>query len=194
MGLASDMNTPRKKRRWDSKIVGPLWAGKVRDGVVTVGLHDEEGAFIFATLVSEFVFLEQAMEVVLSRLLGTNNNAASHICKKILSPGVRVGMMRALLENAPHNKDQPDFFDEIITEFNEVNTLRNHYVHGKWETDEDAGQLYLVRPNDDDYALGTLIAEEFDLSEMRTTRQRILDLWTRIYREIGAESPLTHQK
>jgi hypothetical protein len=188
------MNTPRKKRRWASEIISLLWTSKVRDGTVTLGIHSGEAAAIFAAVVSEFVYLEQAMELVLSRLLGADNNAASHISRQILSPSVRVDMMRALLERAPHNKDKPDYFDEIINEFKEISTLRNHYVHGKWETGEDGKQLYLVRPGDDPYALGSLITEEFDLAEMQSTRKRIMELWTRIYKEIGAESPIAHQK
>jgi hypothetical protein len=145
-------------------------------------------------LVSEFVFLEQAMETVLSRLIGADNNAASHISKTILAPAVRVDIMRALLENAPHNKDKSSVYDEIITEFSAVASLRNQFVHGKWETSEITGDLYLVRPKDDPYALGSLVGEKFDLAEMQSTRKRIIDLWTRIYEEIGAVSPVEHQK
>lgn len=158
-----------------------------------MGIHDDHAAAVFAAVVSEFVHLEQAMEFVMSRLLGTENNAAGHVCRSIFSPNLRVGIMRALLERAPHNADKPDAYDEIITEFKEVSELRNDYVHGRWETD-DNGHLYLVRPAKDPYGLGMLVSEKFEMSEMEDVRRRIMDLWSRIYADVGVEPPLKHHK
>lgn len=183
------MNTPPKKRRWASDLVSPLWTNKARSGTFTLGIHNAEAAEIFAALMSEFVFLEQAMEFVLDRLLHTKQNVAGHISRTILSPATRVEMMRALLENAPHNSTKPDCYDEIIREFKEISRLRNHYAHGKWETDDENGELYLVRPKEDPYMLGSLVAEKFDLAEMQDVRARIITLWMKVYRDIGVAPP-----
>lgn len=132
------------------------------------------------------------MELVLDRLLGVKNRVAGHISRTILSPAARIDLMRALLERAPQNSGRPTYFDEIIAEFQAVTKLRNQYAHGKWETCDQTGDLYLVRPNDDPYMLGTLVAEKFDLSEMQETKRRIFDLMMRVYREVGVEPEQEH--
>jgi hypothetical protein len=181
------MQMPKKAtsgpKRFNSETVSPLWTKNVRSGSADLGLHDDEMAIKFAALVTEFVYLERAMEVVFSRLLGTDNLTATQLCQKVISPTTRVQMMRTLLHHGRQNATKSSVYDEIIDEFQAVSLLRNQYVHGLWETADD-GRIYLVRPRDDPYALGTLVAKRFDPDEMAGTRMRIIELMQRIYRDI----------
>lgn len=181
------MNTPPKLKRWNSETVSPLWTSNLRSGSADLGLHDDDTAIVFAALVTEFTYVERAMEHVFCRLLGTDNQTVSHLCRKIMSASALVQMMRTLLHNSRHNASKSPVYDEIINEFEEVSQLRNQYVHGLWECGDD-GEIYVVRPREDPYALGSLVAKRFDRTEMAATRKRILDLWTRIYRDMACEA------
>ena len=132
------------------------------------------------------------MEYVFGRIVGVDNAAPKLILRQVQSPSMKIKLMQAVLERTPHNRETPEIYNEIIDEFSFVNDRRNQYVHGKWETCDETGKLYLTRPNDDPYGYDTLISEEFDLAEMIETRLRLLNLWTKIYREVGAESPIAH--
>jgi hypothetical protein len=178
--------TEKPIKRWNSATVSPLWTKNLRSGGADLGLHDDHAAAIFTALVTEFTYLEKAMDRVFSRLLGTDDQTASQLCQKIMSPSARIQMMRTLLHHSKRNADKSASYDEMIDEFEAVSLLRNHYVHGLWETSDD-GELYLVRPRDDPYALGTLVAKRFDLGEMAQARSRILGLWTRVHSELLAE-------
>lgn len=181
------MNTSPKLKRWDSATVSPLWTSNLRSGSADLGLHDPETAIVFAALVTEFTYVERAMERVFCRLLGTDDQTASQLCHKIMSASALVQMMRTLLHHSRHNATKSPVYDDIISEFEAVNRLRNQYVHGLWECG-DNGEIYVVRPGADPYALGNLVAKRFDRTEMAATRKRILDLWTRIHREIAVEA------
>jgi hypothetical protein len=173
-------------KRWNSATVSPLWTKNLRSGSADLGLHDDHAAALFAALVTEFTYLEKAMDRVFSRLVGTDDQTASQLCQKIMSASARVQVMRALLHHSKRNADKGDVYDELIDEFEAVSFLRNQYVHGLWETADD-GELYLVRPRDDPYALGALVAKRFDIEEMAGARARILGLWSRVHRELFIE-------
>jgi hypothetical protein len=166
--------------------VSPLWTSNARLGAAQLGLHDDDMAIVFAALVTEFTYVERAMDRVFSRLLGTDVQTASQLCQRILSASARAQMMKTLLHHSRHNAEKGPVYDEIIAEFEAVSALRNQYVHGLWETDDD-GELYVVKPREDPYALGTLVAKRFDRQEMIATRKRVLDLWVRIHRDIALE-------
>jgi hypothetical protein len=54
--------------------------------------------------------------------------------------------MRTLLQRSRTNKGKGAEFDQILDEFEKVNSLRNAYIHGRWWTHE-SGDTYLQSDN-----------------------------------------------
>ena len=172
------------RKRWNSETVSPLWTQNLRVGSADLGLHHDNAAITFAALVTEFSYLEKVMERVFAQLLGTDEQTVKHLSKKIFSVSANIQMMRSLLHHAPRNSEKAAIFDELIDEFEAVSKLRNEYVHGLWEVTDD-GEIYFVRPNSDPYGLENLVSKRFDLMEIEQARKRILDLWSKVQREMA---------
>lgn len=173
------MNTPPKTRRYDKNAQDEA-AKSSKGGSYFYGIADPDAAVHFANFVTTFVHLEQAMEAVLEKLLGVGNQSASLIMRSINSNKGRIAVMKALLQRAGHNITKPEEYDQIISEFEAINTIRNHYVHGDWTTSTEDGSLMLIRPNGDPYLIGHPVAKRVSPDDIKRDAERIERLWTRM--------------
>lgn len=176
------MNTPRKTKRfslerWKQEYWGGVQKGS---GHFSVALDSPEFGNQFALLVTEFTHLEFAMERVLGVLLQVDSTTAAHVMRSILSVKARIAMMRAVLQRARHTATFPDEFDDILDEFQSINSLRNDYVHGRWFTDINTGTVYIIKPNEDPLIADMSAMNEIKVSELEVVRNRIVQLQLKI--------------
>lgn len=141
------MNTPKTMKRWGTtehkshQLPGPAY----------FGITEQETALAYAQAISYWPHLEEVMIDLFGELLtGDPDRPADplysgrQIFRTIINASTRINVMRTLLEKTPVNSNKPALFDEILDEYNRLNTVRNDYVHGLWWTTE--GRVMLAKP------------------------------------------------
>lgn len=143
---AQPMNTPKKPKRGmrtkellEAVANGPEWSH------ITAGIHDRSIAKQFADAITQWPWTEEAMVSVLASLLDSREEIASELFHSIATQNVRLPIFYALLENTQINKKKPSDYDDILAEFDRLNSERNKFVHWYWFTDMDTGKVYLSR-------------------------------------------------
>jgi hypothetical protein len=89
----------------------------------------------------------------------------------------RIKVLKALLHEAPINKDRTLEYDEIIDEFEAISKIRNSYVHGLWYT-HDSGTVYIAVASVDDFSF--FEKREIGVEEIKGNIERLAELWQRI--------------
>lgn len=172
------MNTPRKKRRFDGF---PGLRFDLPAGLYSDGLSNPEAARLLGMIVTEFTHLETRMKHLFGSLAGLDDpRTAAYILDSIFAVSSRIDIMRNLLEMAPRNAEAADEYDWILTEFREVNSLRNQYVHGEWFEHQESGEIRLARPRENPHDIPLLSATSFDPTELDGLLERIRNLQDRI--------------
>lgn len=176
------MNTPKQnklKRYTDPDVKTP-------DGQFTRGfslplqeLRHPTHAGYLANILSNWPHVEDLMIGVLSDLLGSTPHApARQIFKSIISNQARQKVMLALLQRAKINRDKGKQYDEIITQFHELNACRNIYVHGLWFTHVNTGKVFLAEESLDDHHF--FESREVPIQEMEGMVNRMWALTNKI--------------
>jgi hypothetical protein len=184
------MNTPKSKplkrypQRHSSKQrrhhLGPY-------GQYNGGLWNPEHAKLVGQITTYMPQIEEQMIQFMSLLISDKKAPARQIFRSLNSEQARIQIMRALLETAPHNKDKPGAYDEIIDLFDMVRKKRNAYVHGLWTTHEDSGRAFLAEASADE----TYFTEQREVSakELELTIREMGDLFVKINRVLYSNPP-----
>lgn len=181
------MNRRPVRRRYEAPPPSDL-----ADGDIFVGkIEDPEIAKAFASVVTNFVYLEERMVSVLAVLLGSSDRTvASYIMRSIRSPAARIEVMKELLEKAPINQQLDDDYDDIIREFRSISVERNEYAHGRWWTDFKKQETVLDDTDDPNATLH--IRRVVTAAELDALNERMLELHGLIGR--GPESELRRRE
>src|SRR5689334_17916364 len=120
------MNTPRKKKRFTRHPI-ENWESGTWAGV----LSDPDYQAALGRIASSYEHLETAMTNVFAALMGSSDVlAAGYVYRSLRNPSIKGQLMWHLLEVAPHNKDTPEWFDDVLKAHNSIRSRRNEYVHG----------------------------------------------------------------
>ena len=155
-----------------------------RSGVFGLGLAHRDAALEFAIFVTSFTYLEEDMEKFLAYLMDVDEDIASHAMRSITSPQSKIKLLKNILERSRINTHKSQDFDDIINEFQLINTLRNNIVHAKYQVKEDTGEIYWLDIKKDTMLLDHAAFEKFDVSEITTAQKRMLELKIKISRTI----------
>ena len=175
------MNTPKSKEptRYRGTQIGKSFKAGT-EGTWITGIVNPDIAKRFTDVVTHFVFLEEDMAALLAFLLGADDPApSSYVFRAIRSPKTRVDVMKALLEDAPHNRSRESDCDDMLTEFSAISKQRNGYVHGVWWTGKVTGSAYVSEFLNE---LSLLSSREVPPSEFDALLKRIHDLRKKLSR------------
>jgi hypothetical protein len=175
------MNTPRKMKRYGMDDI-PSLRDAGPSGKYSTGLVDDDYAAALGDLTAYWSHIEEAMIFFFELLLGHNPSVASparQIYRSITAPNARIKVLRAVLEKSEINRTKTAEYDEIISEFDSLNSKRNTYVHGLWETHE-SGKAFLSAPGSDDFYFYK--RREVPIQELQNVVIRIRNLARRINR------------
>lgn len=113
-------------------------------GRMTFGITDTQTAAALGSVIAYWSQVEDRMVTVLHQLIyGCHQNVGGDIFssrlmfKAIVSQQTRISTMRTLLQNSWLNETKSSEFDEIISEFEMLNTKRNRYVHSMYGSLDD---------------------------------------------------------
>jgi hypothetical protein len=73
---------------------------------------------------------EKVIEIVRALLGGKPDLPARQIFRAVNGNAARIRVLKTLLEKAPINKEKTAIYDEIISEFGAINSIRNKFAHG----------------------------------------------------------------
>jgi uncharacterized protein YpbB len=76
---------------------------------------------------------------VLQDLLGSKRAPARQIYHSVISNKARQSLMLACLQRSAINIHKTDLYEEIISQFHNLNAQRNSFLHGLWYTHENGG-------------------------------------------------------
>ncbi len=139
-------------------------------GTYTSGIFAPKISDLFANIVCRFVNLEERMADIFALLLGTPDTTnARFVFRTLKSPRARIDVLETLLEKSPKNAKADTFFDEVIAEFEEINSQRNKLVHGAWTT-HDSGKTFVAEFLEE---YGLLRAREITDKELEALLNRI---------------------
>ena len=91
---------------------------------------------------------------------------------------MRIDIMRNLLNHAQHNAHMSGEYDAILDEFEQINRIRNDYVHGVWMVEINSGALHFW--NADAEIISNLDPRIVTLGELHQLQTRVKDFTTRI--------------
>jgi hypothetical protein len=176
------MNIPRQKKRHKVQFELPT----VPSGTYVSALANEQYAIRFARIITEFEHLESQMPRVLAELIGIKYiwpmSPAGYIWRVLRNPSIKTDVLRRLLEMAPNNKNADEKFDQILSEYDELRTKRNHLAHGLWFTNEEDMSVYLAIS--DPHGLDFMKAKPIPISDLDNLLLKIRGLLTRIVIEL----------
>jgi len=87
-------------------------------------------------------------------------------------------MLKAVLEKSQINRDKTAEYDAVISEFELLNSKRNTYVHGLWETHDESSKAFLCEPSPDEFYF--LHPRYVPIEELQNVVIRISNLVRRI--------------
>lgn len=183
------MKDKKKVKRFDIDVwKDAYWKDAEKlAGAYSMAIANPEIAIQFALFVTEFTHLEVWIDRIASLILGTDENTTTHVMSAVVSANARIELMRRCLERARRNSDKPLSFDDIISRFDSLNTLRNKIVHARYTTRQDTDQV-LWQPRGSDPLLLDLVAyEPFDVAKLKTGRQEIVELGIAISHAVAVE-------
>jgi hypothetical protein len=158
---------------------------RVPDGRYDSGIREPHFAAKFGEMASLWPHIEDRMIDILTELLGGYSSIPAHeIFRSIISVQARINVMRALLHRTELNDNKDQIYDEVIDEFNALNTLRNKYVHGLWQTNE-SGKIFFVEPSIDQKSV--FESREMPVSEIEALIDRMNALDERAVLLVDAE-------
>lgn len=138
---------------------------------LSISLKSEAHAIRLAQITTSFVHLEDRMALLLTVLMGTDDNTvAGYIMRSIKSPRGRFDLMKDLLEKAAINRERGAEYDEILREFWSINKARNDFVHGRWYT---RGPDDVLLAKQDEHGLALFQAMPVDIKDMDSLLERI---------------------
>lgn len=184
------MNTPKSKpiKRYPQRhSTKPRRHHLGPDGQYSGGLWSQDHAKLVGQITTYMPQIEEQMIRFMSLLISDQEAPARQIFRSLNSEQARIQIMRALLETAPHNKDKPGAYDEIIDLFDMVRKKRNAYVHGLWTTHEESGRAFLAEASVDD----TYFSEQREVTtkELEVTIREMSDLFVKINRVLYPNQP-----
>ena len=170
------MNTPRSRPLVRFSNVRDPVIGRTPqpDGHYTGQLTNPDFLSLIAEIVTYLPQIEERMVRFMAVLIGDNSTPSRQIFHSLRSEEARITIMRALLEQAPRNKDKGQEYDDIIDLFASVKNKRNTYAHGLWHTHE-SGRVFLQEATLDD--LGFLDKREVQKGELEATLRDMGRLW-----------------
>jgi hypothetical protein len=117
---------------------------RFNDATFKPGVPRAKFAKEVGTIVTLWPHVEEGMITILRALLGGSAAVpARQIFRSIISERARIQMMATLLQKTYLNQAKGSFYDDVIAEFERLNSKRNAYVHGLWWARED-GRLFLT--------------------------------------------------
>jgi hypothetical protein len=143
-------------------------------------MDNKEIATLFGQLCVAWPHFEDQMISVFRSLLGVqrgDSETARLLFTSIVNQKVRIDLMRVLLERGRQNKDRGMDYDFILSEFKQLNDLRNKYVHGRWWTHEN-GDTYLQ--SDNSVPSFQIRYRKVTARELEAFMQRLNGLWQRV--------------
>ena len=143
-------------------------------------LENEDYAVVLADITTHWSHLEESMIGFFALLLGhpAPSSPARQIYRSIIAPNARIKMLKAVLEKSAINRDKTAEYDAVINEFKLLNSKRNTYVHGLWDTHDESGKAFLCEPSSD--AFYFLHPRHVPIEELQNTVIRIENLARRI--------------
>ncbi|HWQ94617.1 MAG TPA: hypothetical protein VN418_03840 [Gammaproteobacteria bacterium] len=135
---------PKTPQRWTNAPPPKAITGERRGR-----LEDADLAMLLGQVLVAWAHFEDQMISFFEKLLGVqhgNLDTARLIFYALVAQKIRIEVMRKLLQKARHNKSKGKRYDEILDEFEKLNTMRNKYVHGLWWTHEN-GDTHLQLDN-----------------------------------------------
>jgi hypothetical protein len=168
------MNTPKTTKRYKGeKPPGP-------DAIVgryDAGIQNAKFAVALGEIIATWVHVEDLMIRVLQDLLGSKNAPARQIFHSILSNKSRKMVMLACLQKAKVNARKSALYDAMITQFSDINTMRNKFLHSLWYTHE-SGRVFLSESALDDYHW--MDAREVTFEELKSMKALMTELHVKI--------------
>lgn len=146
------MKNPGTLKRYEKPTPKPKEAfEKKADGASYHGICDPEVGAALALLITYWVTLEEHILGFQTILLGGKEGlgnfqlamASRIIFKATISQQARIKLMRSLLQTLELHANRGAEYDAIIAEYDALNTLRNKYAHGLWNTLADGGEVVL---------------------------------------------------
>jgi hypothetical protein len=172
-----------KKRKPPERFSAEWPKRKVPTGTLSGTIADEVILARLGTIGVMWPHVEEGMIGVLGRLLpggpGVDSfETARQIFWAIVSPQIRIKVMRTLLSHSRHNRNKGAEYDQVLKEFDQASKVRNGYVHGLWWTHE-SGRTFLEEPTADE--MGHLQARRVTVKELDGYITRLGTLQRLIY-------------
>lgn len=184
------MNTPRSKPivRYGKPRGAPPKSRNALAPRSTGELKPTDFLVEIGRIITQWAHLEEQMaQFFMSTLLDSPQNYthARLIFRSVNSTQARIAIMRALLEEAPANKDRSVAYDEIITEFESLTTERNNCAHGLWWT-TDSGKVSRSDPSHTNETISFALAHRVTVAQLKNIWNRMIKLRSKITNEFVA--------
>lgn len=99
------------------------------------------------SITTGWAHVEDQMVHILKMLADLPNaHTATYIFRSIINQQARLSVLRTHLEKHYLSREKDSFFDEVLAEFDSLNSQRNAYSHGLWYTDQQNGETLLAEP------------------------------------------------
>ncbi|MGE0628147.1 MAG: hypothetical protein AB7O43_10015 [Hyphomicrobiaceae bacterium] len=171
--MAANPTAPKQLKRYKPPDLKKLL--KNRPGQWSYGLFNQKHATRYAQFLSQFEVIESSMPFRLAQLMGLNDDkqiqAAGYVYRTLRNPSIRLEVMRTLLHKAPHNKNKPDSWDYMLSEYSVVRNTRNDYAHGLWFTNDIDSTVLLAKS--DPHGFAFMEAEPISTDVMDEALQRL---------------------
>lgn len=170
------MNTPRTRPlvRYTNVRDPVIGRAPEPDGHYTGTLTNPEIITLIGQIVTYLPQVEEQMVQFMGLLIGDRSTPARQIFHSLRSEEAQITIIRALLEQAPRNKNKGQEYDDVIDLFASVKSRRNTYVHGLWWT-HDSGRAFLQEATPDE--LSFLNKREVKKGEIETLLADMGRLW-----------------
>ena len=145
-------------------------------------LHTTPPNFLahIGAIIVQWSHTEESMMMLFQELLGFHRGMgvpAREIFFSITSAQQKIRILRKMLERSIYNANKDPEFDEVINEYENLNDIRNDYVHGLWVTHE-SGKVYLGVSSRSDFEF--FVRREVELQELEAALKRMQLLQGRI--------------
>ena len=130
-----------KRPKTPKRFLKPT-GGDAIPGQYEAGIKNDKFALLFGQTVATWVHVEDLMIQVLQDLLGSRSAPARQIFHSVVSNKARQSLMLACLQRSKINIHKTDLYEEIISQFSNLNAQRNSFLHGLWYT-HDSGCVFL---------------------------------------------------
>lgn len=93
--------------------------------------------------------VEQAAIDLFQLILKCDPPSAPIAFRAIISTEARIGAMKSVLEKSPTHSQTPKVFDQLVSEYDSLNAIRNKLVHWRWSHHLESDNCFIQRDRGD---------------------------------------------